>query len=63
MGVAVLPRPIGEQVPGLREVDLGELPPKRDVWMGYHRDLRRMDRLRALADLAMRMLGGPPLRN
>lgn len=57
MGVAVLPRPVGEQTPGLREVDLGEMPPGRDVWMGYHRDLRRMDRLRAIADLAVQWLG------
>src|ERR1051325_5504092 len=57
MGIAVLPRPVGEQMAGLRELDLGGLPPGREVWMGYHRDLRRMDRLRALADLAARMLG------
>lgn len=67
MGIAVLPRPVGEQMAGLRELDLGGLPPGREVWMGYHRDLRRMDRLRALADLAARMLGDgvldPPLRN
>ena len=60
MGVAVLPRPLGERVPGLREVDLGEAPPGRDVWMGYHQDLRRMDRLRAMADLAVQWLGDEP---
>jgi DNA-binding transcriptional LysR family regulator len=57
MGVAVLPQPIGEQTPGLRRIDLGDMPPSRDIWMGYHQDLRRMDRLRAMADIAARLLG------
>lgn len=57
LGLAVMPRAVGEQTPGLRAVDLGEAPPSRVIWMGYHRDLRRMDRLRTLADLAGRMLG------
>jgi molybdate transport repressor ModE-like protein len=57
LGFAVLPRAVGEQTPGLRAIDLGEAPPSRVMWMGYHRDLRRMDRLRALADLAGDMLG------
>lgn len=57
LGLAVLPRAVGEQTPGLRAIDLGEAPPSRVMWMGYHRDLRRMDRLRALADLAGDMLG------
>lgn len=58
LGIAVLPRPVGDNVPGLRELDLGEAPPGREVWMGYHQDLRRMDRLRAMADLAVQCLGG-----
>jgi DNA-binding transcriptional LysR family regulator len=57
MGLAVLPQPIGEQMPGLRRVELGEAPPSREIWMGYHQDLRRMDRLRAMADIAARLLG------
>ena len=57
MGIAVLPQPIGEQTPGLRRIDLGDMPPSRDIWMGYHQDLRRMDRLRAMADIAARLLG------
>ena len=57
MGLAVLPQPVGEQTQGLRRVDLGEAPPSRDIWMGYHQDLRRMDRLRAMADIAGRLLG------
>lgn len=49
-GFAVLPCPLGDATPGLRRIDLGEAPPGRDVWLGYHRDLRRVTRLRALLD-------------
>jgi DNA-binding transcriptional LysR family regulator len=50
-GLAVLPRPLGDATPGIALVDLGEQPPSRDTWIGYHRDLRRLPRLRALLDL------------
>ena len=49
-GIAVLPCPLGDATPELRRIDLGEAPPGRDVWLGYHRDLRRVARLRALLD-------------
>ncbi|CAM2152611.1 LysR family transcriptional regulator [Pararobbsia alpina] len=58
-GLAVLPTSLGDATPGLVRVDLGEAPPGRDVWMGYHRDMRRLARLRALLDLTVRMLGEP----
>lgn len=51
IGVAVLPRPVGDGVGGLRRLDLGEAPPPRDIWMGYHRDLKRLQRLRAFIDV------------
>lgn len=54
VGVAVLPRIVGDQLPGLRRVDLGEEPPPRDMWMGFHRDLRTLQRLRAFIDFTMR---------
>lgn len=57
LGVAVLPCALGDQLPALRRLDVGEAPPGRDIWMGYHQDMRRMDRLRALADLAGQMIG------
>jgi DNA-binding transcriptional LysR family regulator len=57
LGVAVLPRVLGDSVSGLRLLDEDEPPPERDIWMGYHRDMRQMDRLRALADLASSMIG------
>jgi DNA-binding transcriptional LysR family regulator len=58
-GAAVLPRPLGDSVPDLERVDLGEAPPGRDTWLGYHRDLRRQARLRALLDLVVERLGTP----
>jgi len=57
-GVAVLPRPLAEGIEGLHRIDLLGDPPSRDVWVGYHQDLRHMDRLRALLDIAERLL--PP---
>ncbi len=56
-GVAVLPIAIGDVTRGIARVDLGEAPPSRDVWVGYHRDLRRLARLRALLDLVVDRLG------
>lgn len=50
-GLAVLPQPLGDTTPGLTRVDLGEQPPSRDTWIGYHRDLRRLPRLRAILDV------------
>lgn len=56
MGIAVLPRPLGDATAGLQRIDMPDQPPARDVWVGYHQDLRHMDRLRALLDLADAML-------
>lgn len=56
VGVAVLPRPLGDALAGVERIDLGEEPPGRDTWIGYHRDLRRLARLRALLDLVIERL-------
>ncbi|GAB3047497.1 LysR family transcriptional regulator [Stenotrophomonas tumulicola] len=56
MGIAVLPRPVGDAVAGLQRIDTQDQPPARDVWVGYHHDLRHMDRLRAMLDIADAML-------
>ncbi len=56
MGVAVLPQPLGDATPGLQRIATPDLPPSRDIWVGYHQDLRHMDRLRALLDIADAML-------
>jgi DNA-binding transcriptional LysR family regulator len=50
-GLAVLPCPLGDATPGIVPVDIGESPPGRDTFVGYHRDLRRLSRMRALLDL------------
>ncbi|MGF6775427.1 LysR family transcriptional regulator [Paraburkholderia sp. GAS334] len=55
-GFAVLPCPLGDTTPGLQRIDLGETPPGRDVWFGYHRDLRRVARLRAIVDMTVEAL-------
>jgi DNA-binding transcriptional LysR family regulator len=47
VGIAVLPRRVGDQIAGIRRLELPASPPARDIWMGYHRDLRRLQRLRA----------------
>ena len=47
VGIAVLPRAVGDQIQGIRRLELPRRPPSRDLWMGYHRDLRRLERLRA----------------
>jgi DNA-binding transcriptional LysR family regulator len=59
IGVAVLPRVLGDSLPGVERVDLGEAPPSRDTWVGYHRDMRRMARLRVLLDLVIERLAYP----
>lgn len=56
LGIAVLPIPLGESTAGIERIDLGAEPPGRDTWIGYHRDLRRLARLRALLDLAIARL-------
>lgn len=56
-GLAVLPRILGDRHPGVETIDLGEAPPGRDTWIGYHRDLRRQARLRALLDATFRHFG------
>ncbi|MNS77137.1 LysR substrate binding domain protein [compost metagenome] len=56
MGIAVLPRPLGDAVPGLQRIEVPDQPPSRDIWVGYHHDLRHMDRLRAMLDIADALL-------
>ena len=58
VGVAVLPRPLGDAMAGLRLVKVDDPPPGREVWVGFHRDLRQLRRLRALVDLCVARLAG-----
>lgn len=57
-GLAVLPRPLGDRDRRLVALDIGTSPPGRDTYVGYHRDLRRLARLRALLDLVIEKLAG-----
>lgn len=57
-GLAVLPWPLGDSLAAIELVDLGEAPPGRDTWVGYHRDMKRLERLRALLDLVIERLAG-----
>lgn len=61
VGVAVLPRPLGDALAGLQRIDRPNGPPSREVWVGYHQDLRHMDRLREMLDLADAMLSDAPM--
>ena len=62
VGLAVLPRPLGDAMAGLRRVKVDKPPPGRDVWVGFHRDLRQLRRLRALVDLCVGRLASQPSR-
>ena len=55
-GLAVLPCPLGDATPGLVRLDIGEAPPARDTYVGYHRDLRRLNRMRSLLNLIIERL-------
>lgn len=61
MGIAVLPQPLGDATTGLQRIATPDLPPSRDIWVGYHQDLRHMDRLRAMLDIADALLTDPAL--
>jgi DNA-binding transcriptional LysR family regulator len=60
-GLAVLPRPLGDRDRRLVALDIGVQPPGRDTFVGYHRDLGRLARLRALLDLVIDRLAGKVL--
>jgi len=62
MGVAVLPRPLGDAVSGLQRIQTEDQLPSREIWVGYHQDLRHMDRLRAMLDIADTLLADPATR-
>lgn len=56
-GLAVLPCVLGDMIPGLQKLDIGA-PPGRDIWVGYHRDLRGVRRLRTFLDLVLARYAG-----
>ena len=58
-GLAVLPRLLGDIFPGLRRLDLQEHSQFREQWIGFHRDLRQLPRLRALVDSVVSQCADP----
>jgi len=50
VGLAVLPHFLGDPDPGLRRYAITPAPPRRDVWLLVHRDLRRTPLVRAVMD-------------
>lgn len=59
VGLAVLPRPLGDRLSTLRRIEMEPPPPGRDTWVGYHRDMRRLPRLRALLDMVLDSVAKP----
>jgi DNA-binding transcriptional LysR family regulator len=55
-GLAVLPRPLGDATPNLAALAFEQAPPGRDTFVGYHRDLRRLARMRELLALLIERL-------
>jgi DNA-binding transcriptional LysR family regulator len=62
IGIAVLPQVVGSQIVGLRKLDLPAEPPSREIWMGYHRDIRRLQRLRAFITVVTDHIAKAPLQ-
>ena len=61
VGLAVLPIALARHYPQLEAIALAEPPPSRLTWLGYHQDLRRLGRLRALLDFLMEKF--PPVED
>lgn len=66
LGVALLPRFMGDDDPGLR-LWSSDAPPLREIWLAVHEDLKRSSALRAVGDAiasvirrnAARLIGAP----
>ena len=54
-GVALLPRYLAINDPGLVKVSLGQRLPERDVWLLVRRDLAKVPRIRVVADYLVAM--------
>jgi DNA-binding transcriptional LysR family regulator len=53
LGLAALPRFLGDVDPLLARLDLSPPPPARDIWMIVHSELRRSPRVRAVLDFVV----------
>lgn len=50
IGIACLPQYLAETMPGIVRLKDAGLGPAREIWLGVHRDLREMPRIRAVID-------------
>ncbi len=50
LGIACLPIYLAETLPGLVRLSDAGLGPAREIWLGVHRDLREMPRIRAVIE-------------
>jgi len=55
-GLAVLPRCLAEKTGRLVEIETDPPPAVRTVWLGVHRDVRHIPRVRAMIDFAIKGL-------
>ncbi|WP_437690481.1 LysR family transcriptional regulator [Sorangium sp. So ce176] len=60
VGLACLPRYLGDATPGLRLLSPPSPPPERALWLGVHRDARAVPRVKALVAFVVDALA--PLR-
>jgi DNA-binding transcriptional LysR family regulator len=56
-GLAVLPLVVGRQL-DLVHVEVNEEPPPREIWIGYHHELNRLARMRAMLEHLDQSLAG-----
>jgi DNA-binding transcriptional LysR family regulator len=56
MGVALLPVFLGDGDPDLASLPSPEPPPRRDIWMVVHDDLRRAPRIRVVMDFLVEII-------
>ena len=50
LGLACLPRYLGDAATGLVRLDTPSEPPRRGIWLGVHRDMRETPRIRVVLD-------------
>ncbi len=49
-GLVLLPRSMGDALPGLQRLHPPQVPPDRELWLGFHEDMAHAPRVRALVD-------------
>jgi DNA-binding transcriptional LysR family regulator len=58
VGLACLPRYLGDTHDELKMVDLGRTPPSRSIWVGTHQDTRSSARIRTVLDWIEEVMRG-----